>query len=602
MSHREHIAIIGTGASAVYLLKHLADEAGVGLRFIERVSLFEKSGTVGTGMPYSPLTTDRHNLANISSVEIPELPVAFADWLRSQDRTTRVHLGVTESVIHDGAIYTRLALGRYLQEQYRSIVGDLEKSGIRVTEHANYVVDDISPDAVPGKITLNPHSEDPDVFDRVIIATGHSWPPEDKPENGYYASPWPVLKLLPEEGGYHNHSIGTLGASLSAFDVVSSLAHRHGKFVEKKKKMTYQPHAGADPFKITMHSAEGLLPQLQFEQDKPLRRIYRHITREELLALVDGNGFLRLETYFDRVCRPVLGRAFDEDGLPEIATRLEDPAFRLANFVDAMTCSHEYADPFEGMRAELEEASVDVARHRTTHWKENLDDLIYTLNFHMELLPAEDHRFLTSVVLPFVMNVMAALPLASARMMLALHDAGSLEMLSGRVEVDDHQEKKGMTTLTLEDDAGKKKHLAYRMFIDCSGQKPVEMDQFPFPTLSAGGHLRAARVHFANPATEGSGDGIDDEKILREHDGIFYQTGGIDVDAAYRIIAASGHPHPRVHDIAFPHTQGVRPYSYGLQACSDTAAIVVKAILAERLTGAPPNGDMETATAIYREL
>ena len=33
---------------------------------------------------------------------------------------------------------------------------------------------------------------------------------------------------------FYNYPIGILGASLSAFDVVSSLTHRHGKFVEEK--------------------------------------------------------------------------------------------------------------------------------------------------------------------------------------------------------------------------------------------------------------------------------------------------------------------------------------------------------------------------------
>ena len=53
--------------------------------------------------------------------------------------------------------------------------------------------------------------------------------------------------------------------------------------------------------------------------------------------------------------------------------------------------------------------------------------LFYTLNYHAELLPAEDHLALRSTVMPFLMNVIAALPLRSARMLLALDKAGILD-------------------------------------------------------------------------------------------------------------------------------------------------------------------------------
>src|SRR5690606_25369192 len=102
--------------------------------------------------------------------------------------------------------------------------------------------------------------------------------------------------------------------SLSAFDVISSLAHRHGDFVNDGGRLTYRPHPGTDNFKLVMHSSEGLLPHLQFGQMEPLREIYRHFSREQFFALIDEEGFLRLETFFDRLCRPVLREAFAKDG------------------------------------------------------------------------------------------------------------------------------------------------------------------------------------------------------------------------------------------------------------------------------------------------
>ena len=66
---------------------------------------------------------------------------------------------------------------------------------------------------------------------RLVIATGHSFVEPDEAELGYYSSPWSMQKLIPEESHFHNFEIGTLGTSLSAFDVISSLSHRQGKFI-----------------------------------------------------------------------------------------------------------------------------------------------------------------------------------------------------------------------------------------------------------------------------------------------------------------------------------------------------------------------------------
>src|SRR5680860_59134 len=122
---RDNLAIIGSGATAVYLLKHLSDNMhAIGSR-ISTITIFEKSVDMGTGMPYSPYTTDIHNLANISSEEIPELPETFGDWLRGQNHRLLGLLNVTEFPIDDSKVYSRLAIGCYLQTQYKLLVRKL---------------------------------------------------------------------------------------------------------------------------------------------------------------------------------------------------------------------------------------------------------------------------------------------------------------------------------------------------------------------------------------------------------------------------------------------------------------------------------------------
>ncbi len=91
-----------------------------------------------------------------------------------------------------------------------------------------------------------------------------------------------------------------------------------------------------------------------------------------------------------------------------------------------MTSEHEYDEPFEGMRAEMPEAEYSIRRGKPIHWKEVLDDLMFTLNFHFEWLCAEDILTYRETIVPFLMNVIAAMPLNSAKTLLALYDAAAV--------------------------------------------------------------------------------------------------------------------------------------------------------------------------------
>lgn len=604
LSSRKHLAIIGSGPSSIYLLKHLLDESGLLLHHVGQISIFERQAVAGMGMPYNPQMTDRFNMANICSEELPALPVSFGDWLRAQPLQVLRRLGLEHVQIRDTDVYGRLALGSYFHAQYQTLLARLQAAGVRVHEHAGCEIVDVR-DQHPtdGKVTLVTAAGAEHTFDRLIIATGHQWPRGDQPDAGFYASPWPMAKLLPAEDEPYDFVIGTLGASLSAFDVIGSLAHRQGRFVRESGRLVFHPHPGAPQFKMVMHSAHGLLPHLQFDQVEPYREIYRHVSREDLLALIDpANDYLRLDVYFDAVCRPALAKAFAQDGMADMVKRLGASEFGLLEFIEIMTDKHDYADAFEGMRREMREARESVLQHKPIHWKEVLDDLMYTLNFHAELLPAEDHLTLKSRVMPFLLNVVAAMPLVSGDTILALHAAGRLEMVAGKVTHTEPDAERGLTTVTVEQEGGEVR-LQYRLFVDCSGQKALELEDYPFPSLVAEGAARRARAAFATPELTASSLPEEVQPHLFYNNGkLYYHTGGIDIDAAYRLIGSDGSASARIHDLAFPHTSGIRPYSYGLQACSDTCAILVKSWAAEADSAAPVGTDFATLSEVYAEV
>ena len=602
MRYHNHLGIIGSGASAIYVLKHLLDHSTALKPWLGAISVFERSGITGMGMPYSPLTTDRYNMANISSREIPPLTASLAEWLQEQAPLVLEGLDLNGVEINEDAIYSRLALGQYLKSQYQALIAGLSQAGFDIHEHVACEIADVRDRPGSDAVILTTMSGAQHFFDRVIIATGHHWAEQDDPSAGYYASPWPMKKILPGEGQHHCFTVGTLGSSLSAFDVIISLAHRHGRFARTNAGLKYEPHAEAGGFKLCMHSAHGLLPHLQFALKEPLRTIYRHVGRRAMLDLVSVPGSLRLETYFDRICRPALREAFAKDHMPSMVERMADPKFKLEDLVEMMTAKHEYVNPFEGMRFEMKEARDSVLQHRPIYWKEVIDDLFYTLNYHAELLPAEDHHTLKAKVLPFLLNLGAAMPLTSGEALLALYDAGKLELVSGSVSLPAVQPEAGVTTIYVKE-GDREVPLTYRMFIDCRGQQPLELDDYPFPSLVKDGTVRKARVPFLDFAESFAFfSGSSKVHLIQEAGHFFYPLGGVEIDGTYRLVGDKGRANPRIYDIAFPHISGIRPLSYGLQACSDTGAILVQAWIQEIKSHERVENDAELLTKIYAEI
>ncbi|MBF03673.1 MAG: hypothetical protein CMP76_10290, partial [Flavobacterium sp.] len=118
----KNIAIIGSGATSIYLLKHLLDKMSILKEEMYSISIFEKNAILGMGMPYNPITTDLYNLSNISSEELPELEITFEDWLKKQSVTFLKKMEIEKDKISKSEVYNRLALGQYLQSQYQSII------------------------------------------------------------------------------------------------------------------------------------------------------------------------------------------------------------------------------------------------------------------------------------------------------------------------------------------------------------------------------------------------------------------------------------------------------------------------------------------------
>ncbi|AYN67613.1 hypothetical protein D1013_09670 [Euzebyella marina] len=563
------VAIIGSGPSAIYLLKNILLGLENASNQIEEISIYEKRALPGIGMPYHPETTDIHNMANISSDEIPFLFITLEDWVREQDAVFFEKYDIDPSKINGSTLFRRLVLGEYFHSQFRLCCEKLREMGVNVSVNGDTEIIDIHYHETYCNLLSNVGQ----IFtaQTVFIATGHQFNVRDDRGEKYFSSPWPISKILPKKHNYHDFSIGILGASLSAFDVVASLAHRHGRFESVDNRFVYLPFENTEAFNMVLHDVNGWLPHLQYEQQSALRKVYRFIDKEHLWALVDEDGFLSLDVFFDQVCRPVLHRALLKDEEQSLAQDLLQPEFKLNDFIERMARKHEYQNAFEGLEVEMKEAEKLYFEHQPSHWKENLDDLMFCLNYHAELLSAEDYLYYKETMQPFLMNVIAALPIESAKKLLALYDAKKIDLIAGIVNLD--QISIGEKVQVSVEDEQKSTTLDYDMFICSGGQKDVELEEYPFPSLIASGTVSAALKRFKDyselEAPEESFNWVVKDDIQ------YLKAPGIAITNDYSLINRQGRAVENVYDITFCHAAGLRPYAYGLQACATTAEIAV---------------------------
>ncbi|KIA90210.1 hypothetical protein OA86_02615 [Kaistella jeonii] len=595
------MAIIGSGPTALFLLKYIWENIDILKLKIKKITIFEKEEVLGIGMPYNSKTTDIYNLANISSEEIPMLQESFADWLRKQSPELLEKLNVRDFPIDDSEVYSRVSLGHYFEEQFKLLISALESKGIEVIQKVRCEVADISKDK--NQLVVTDCHQEKTQFSTVIIANGHEWRGEDKPESGYFASPWPIHKLIPENGEGYNFPVGTLGASLSAFDVVTSLSHRAGTFKKENGKLSFKKNDANPNFKIVLHSSEGWLPHLQYEQKEPIREIYRHFNRNQILQLIDQDGFLRIENYFVHLCRPALIEAFRKDHLEDVVKKLNDSSFSFKDLVELMSQKHEYINSFEGMKKEMVTAKNSVENKIPIYWMETLDDLMYSLNYHVDLLPAEDHLFFHKEIMSFLMNVIAALPLQSANILLALYDANCIELKAGFVNFPEDSFGKGKTKITLKSEDGNEEEIEYQLFVNCGGEKKLELEDYPFQSLVKQEVISTATAKCAEEnICKEKAKNSDKIDLFQTENGLEMKLSGIQIDSSYRTINKENVANAFLYDINFTHANGLRPYSYGLQACSATSLIVVQSWLAEIVEDKNVSEEIETITELYEDV
>lgn len=553
---KPRIAFVGAGPTSIYTLQTLVNFATVPFA----LTIFEEQSIAGRGTPYRPGWNDPAMLSNIASIEIPPLEETLIAWLQRQSPARLAELGLDATDIDERAFYPRLTLGVFFKDQFDALIARARAKGNAVEIRTRCrVIDAVSDDA---SITLSFQAQRSaamkESFDHLVIATGHQWPEHPEVRPGYFLSPWPASALA----NIQPCSVGIRGSSLTAIDAAVALATDHGDFAEQGDRLVYRPAPNTSEFRLTMMSRKGLLPEADFYHPVPY----------EPLAFCTSEAVERL------VAEPADGLLDQTFSLFKQELAAADPAYAeerslaqltLETFCDSYFAARRDADPFEWAEKNLREAELNLLRKQTVAWRYAILRMHEVIALVVPHLGDEDFERFSRYFKPVFVDDYATIPHESIKRLLALHEAGKLEIraLGERYRVDSHRAEGGAVVQIGSES------LHFPAFIEALGQRPLAAKEFPFPSLLAQGIVRDESS--ADPSKPARGIVIDDR---------FHPVAdGVATDLLFCL--------------SLPFILGRHPFIQGITSSHEMGAVVGAALAAAiaRAGQAPVEAELESA-------
>ncbi len=559
------VGILGGGPSALFLYKYLIELKVENLE----ISIFERKGMLGAGMPYSKEGALPEHVTNVSDNEIPDLVSHIDDWVRVAPKKLLNQYHINADNFNEYKVMPRLFFGEYLAQQFDYLIEKAAKSNIRTHIHTNCNIVDVIDHSDDETVDFLTEEGESFSFDYAMICSGHNWNKgHELNGNGYFTSPYPPNKLE----GVFNHPIAIRGSSLTAIDAIRTLANHHGKFTELKSgRKIYTLHQDYPNFRLTMHSRNGLLPAVRFHLEDSHLSAKGLLTEEEIAKHREENGgFVSLDYLFNKNFKEIFSK---ED--PDFYQRIKN--YNLEDFVEEMMREREKLDPFELLKAEYREAEQSIRNEESIYWKELLAILSFTLNHPAKYLSAEDTLRLQTTLMPLISVIIAFLPQSSCEVLMALHDAGILDLVEVGKDNKFIKEDRGGVTIEYLDENNRPIKTYYETFIDCIGQPHLNMEDFPFQSLVSNGTIGSAYVSFKNAEAAKELQIKDEKRVLQRVDGAYdLSVAGIAINDDFQILDADAQPNNRIFMLAVPYIGGFNPDYSGLDF-SDAASAKVSA-------------------------
>lgn len=561
-----NIAIIGSGPTGLLMLKKLTEANYL----ITCIDIFERKAILGAGMPYSIEGASEEHITNVSGNEIPELGVSILEWISKQSAAFLSSYGIEKSSFNDFKVMPRLLFGRYLADQFQKLISNAKERGIKLNVHCNTKVVDIIDDPATLLTHVITHDGKRSSFDKVVICSGHFWPKKlEGKVPGCYDSPYPPEKIAMRT----NHCVALRGSSLTAIDAVRTLARSNGSFKKGADgKVQYVLNPDSPNFRMMLHSRGGLLPAVRFHlEDTHLAK--DSVISDEEIAFVRSqhNGFIPLDYIYKR------------NFLDRLAN--SHPTFHalvkhlpMEKFVKMMMERREQTPAFELLRAEMFEAKQSIENQESVYWKEMLAVLSFAMNYPAKYFSAEDMMRLKASLMPLISVVIAFAPQSSVVELLALHEAGVLDIVSVGQSGEIETCTTGGINYNYTDELGNTVVTHYRTFIDCIGQPHLEMHDLPYPSLVSLGTISQARLRFRDQEKALEGFSENDQDIINQNGMLFAKVPGIAINDNFQVVCAGGSANERIYMLAVPFIGGYNPDYSGLDFSEAASNKVVDAM------------------------
>ncbi|MET4142030.1 FAD/NAD(P)-binding protein [Pedobacter sp. UYP1] len=567
MENIKHIGILGGGPSGLFMFKRLIESGSTALM----IKIFERKNKLGSGMPYSLEGANDEHITNVSSNEIPLLVTSLSDWIKSVPKDTLDKFHIDPLRFNEYKVLPRLLFGQYLTAQFELLKKMASKNGIDYQIYYKSEVTDIIDYPDQGTVVVEINGEEEFKFDKVIICTGHNWPKRHEGKvPGYFDSPYPPVKLALKL----DHPVAIKGSSLTAVDAIRTLARHNGTFdKDNDGNLSYQLLDHSQNFKLILHTRNGMLPAVRFHLEDSHLSNDSLLTKEEIAEHIASNhGFLSLDYIFENDFKLPI-----KEKEPEFYEKIKD--MNLEEFVEAMMELRERLDPFQLLKAEYAEAEKSILRKKSVYWKEMLGVLSFALNYPAKYLSAEDMQRLHNSLTPLISIVIAYIPQSSSEEMLAMYEAGVLELIP--VGDDSHIEAmdEGGATYHYTDEAGNEQSIYFNTYVDCVGQPHLAFEDFPFKSLLSGRTVSPAKLKFRS-AEEGQKALAHGKEVTIDQNGDYYlKVSGITINDHFQVVDSYGALNDRIYIMAVPYIGGYNPDYSGLDFSEAASAAIIKQLL-----------------------
>jgi hypothetical protein len=559
------IAILGGGPSALFIYKRLIGLANANQL---EIHIFEKNKHLGFGMPYGSEGANNEHITNVSGNEIPKIYESVLKWIENEaPQSVLRKFKINAQNFNDYKVMPRLFFGKYLQSQFKELIKEAKAKGIKTVVNYNTIVSDVNYLSKTNKVKVT-FSDSEELFDNAIICVGHNWPKKLEGKiDGYFDSPYPPQKLQLQL----NQPVAITGGSLTAIDAVRTLARKNGKFIHHRDgNYSYKIDHKSKGFKLVLHTIDGLLPGLRFHlsnarlQDKSL------LTNEEIKAhMKSNNGFLSLDFIFEKDFKEILKKK-DKAFYQEIKD------LSLEDFVELMLSKREKRDPMELFKEEYEEAAKSIANRKSVYWKEVLAMLSFAMNYPAKHFSAEDGLRLKQTLMPLISIIIAFVPQGSARELIALHDAGILEIVS--VDRDSKVVPGKKSGITYHYKINKQEMAVdYETYVNCIGQPHFSFEDFIFKGLSKANEVSRATLQFRSKIEAKKHIEKNLEDVIIDDKGNYQLiVPGLKINDHFQIVNAQEKANDQIYLMAVPYMGGYNPDYSGLDFGEEASGLIIE--------------------------